>query len=57
MRRRVAYAERLFSETDYTVAYVAELSGLCTPMRLYRSFSKLARPLPSVLRKERTARG
>lgn len=57
MRRRVAYAEKLFIETDYTVAYVAELSGLCTPMRLYRSFKKLARPLPSVLRKERAVRG
>jgi LacI family transcriptional regulator len=52
MRRRVAYAEKLLKESDYTVAYMAELSGLVTSMRLYRSFKKLARPLPSVLRSE-----
>jgi LacI family transcriptional regulator len=51
-RRRVEYAEKLFKETDYTVAYVAELSGLVTPVRLYRAFKKLSRPLPSVLRRE-----
>jgi len=53
MRRRVAYAEQLLRETDYTVEHVAERSGLSTKPRLYLSFRKLGRPLPSEIRRAR----
>lgn len=44
LQRRVAYAERLILETDYTVDYIAELSGLQTPLRFYRAFKKSGKP-------------
>ena len=44
LQRRVAYAERLILETDYTVDYIAELACLQTPLRLYRAFKKYGKP-------------
>gem|GEM_PF-5881634 len=57
MRKRVEYAEKLLMETDYTVEHVAERSGLGTKPRLYLSFKKAGRPLPSILRREKKQQG
>jgi LacI family transcriptional regulator len=50
MQRRAEYAEKLLVETDYTVDHVAELAGLEDRRRLYRTFKKLGRPLPTLIR-------
>ena len=50
-RRRVARAETLLLETEYTVDDIAERVGLNERRRLAMTFRKFSRPMPSVLRK------